>query len=107
MATKEQSAALAEYWRHHIDAWKASEQSQSEFCRVNELNYHRFLYWQRKFRKQERQVRQEANGGFVSVTRQADPAPRGLAIVLPRGLVLEGITTSNLPVVYQLLSHLS
>jgi hypothetical protein len=30
-----------------------------------------------------------------------------LSIVLPRGLVLQGVTTSNLPVVYQLLSHLS
>ena len=104
MASKEQSAALAEYWRQYIDTWKASDQSQSAFCRVNELNYHRFLYWQRKFRKQERQ---DANGGFVSVTRQADPAPGGLSIVLPRGLVLQGISASNLPVVYQLLSHLS
>jgi len=104
MATKEQSAALAEYWRLHIDNWKASDQSQSEFCRINELNYHRFLYWQKKFQKQEQK---DANGGFVSVSRQSDLIPSGLSIVLPRGLVLQGISASNLPVVYQLLSHLS
>ena len=104
MVTKVQSAALAEHWRHHFDAWRQSGQSQSQFCRVNALNYHRFLYWQRKFRKQERQ---NANGGFVSVTRQVDPAPCGLSIVLPGGLVVQGISASNLPVVRQLLNQLS
>ncbi|MFV0278545.1 MAG: IS66 family insertion sequence element accessory protein TnpA [Parahaliea sp.] len=44
MATKAQSAALAEQWRQHVDAWKASGQSQSTFCRDNELNYHRLCY---------------------------------------------------------------
>ncbi len=104
MATKEQSAALAEHWRHHFDAWKTSGQSLSEFCRVHELNYHRFLYWQRKFRKQERQ---DTRGGFASITRQPDPSPGGLSIVLSHGLVLQGISASNLPVVYQLVSRLS
>jgi hypothetical protein len=104
MATKEQSAALAEYWRHHIDAWKVSSQSQSEFCRVNELNYHRFCYWQRKLHQQERQ---DESGGFATVAGQLGSVSSGLSIVLPRGLVLQGVTTSNLPVVYQLLSHLS
>jgi hypothetical protein len=104
MTTKEQSAALAEYCRQHIDTWKTSDQSRSEFCRVHELNYHRFLYWQRKLRNQERQ---DTNGGFASVTRRSGSVPGGLSIVLPRGLVLQGISASNLPVVYQLLSHLS
>ncbi len=102
MATKAQSAALAEYWRRHIDAWKTSSQSQSEFCRVNELSYHRFCYWQRKFHQQEKPG---ASGGFATVSRQPEPA--GLSITLPRGLVVQGITAGNLPLVYQLLSQLS
>ena len=75
MATKAQSAALAEHWRHHIDAWKTSGLSQSEFCSANELSYHRFCYWQRKFHRQEQQ---NANGGFVAVARQSEPASGGL-----------------------------
>ncbi len=104
MATQEQSAALAEQWRHHIDAWKISGQSQSEFCSVNELSYHRFCYWQRKFL---RQAQQDNGGGFATVSRQPEPAISGLSIALPRGLVVRGITAGNLPLVYQLLSHLS
>ena len=104
MATKEQSAALTEYWRRHIDAWKTSGQSQSEFCNVNKLSYHRFCYWQRKFHKQEQQ---DASGGFAAVSRQPEPISSGLSIALPRGLVVQGITAGNLPVVYQLLSHFS
>jgi len=104
MATKAQSAALAEHWRHNIDAWKTSGQSQAEFCSVNELSYHRFCYWQRKF---HRQAQQKASGGFAAVSRQPEPISNGLSIALPRGLVVQGITADNLSLVYQLLSRLS
>jgi len=103
MATKEQSAALAEHWRHHIDAWKASGQSQSSFCKANALNYHRFCYWQRKFQ----QSHQAARGGFAAVSRSPEPASCGLSITLPGGLVVQGITAGNLPLVSQLLNDLS
>ena len=104
MPTKQQSAALAEIWRQHISAWKTSGQSQSEFCSVNELSYHRFCYWQRKF---HRQAQQNTHDGFATVSRSPEPVSCGLSIALPRGLVVQGITTGNLPLVYQLLSHLS
>ena len=104
MATNEQSAALAKQWRGHIDTWQASNLSQSEFCRLHELSYHRFHYWRQKFRDQERA---DQGGGFVSVTQPLDPTPSGLSIVLPGGLVVQGISVSNLPVVRQLLSQLS
>lgn len=104
MPTKEQSATLTEYWRHQVDAWKTSGQSQAEFCSDNELSYHRFCYWQRKFLRQEKK---KASGGFAAVSRQPDTVPSSLSIVLPRGLVVQGINSGNLPLVYQLLSQLS
>jgi hypothetical protein len=104
MATKEQSAALAEHWRHHIDAWKASGQSQSSFCKANALNYHRFCYWQRKFHQQPQQA---ARGGFSAVSLSPEPANSGLSITLPGGLVVQGITAGNLALVCQLLNDLS
>ena len=104
MATKEQSAVLAEHWRQHIEAWKASGQSQSEFCRANELSYHRFGYWQRKLRPE---AQPDARGGFATVSRSPEPASGELSIRLPSGLVVQGITAGNLPLVCLLLSQLS
>jgi hypothetical protein len=104
MTRKEESQALAEEWRGHIEVWKSSGQSQSAFCQTNGLSYHRFGYWQRKFNSRSK----AGNGsGFVSVSRRAVADTQGLSVVLPRGVVLRGICSENLPVVYQLLSHLS
>ena len=104
MATKAQSAALAEHWRHHIDAWKMSGESQSQFCKANNLSYHRFCYWQRKF---HREAQRETSGGFATVSRSPETVSTGLSITLPRGLVVRGITADNLPLVYRLLDNLS
>lgn len=43
------SGQLAQYWRDHIDAWNASKDSGVSYCKRNELIYHRFNYWRRKF----------------------------------------------------------
>ncbi len=104
MATKEQSVVLAEHWRHHIDAWRASGQSQSAFCKANGLNYHRFCYWRRKFPQPPPRT---ARGGFAAVSRSPEPAGCGLSIALRGGLVVQGITAANLPLVSRLLSDLS
>lgn len=42
----------AQYWRAQIDAWQASGQTQQAFCKANDLNYPRFGYWLRKFRRE-------------------------------------------------------
>ena len=45
--------------------------------------------------------------GFVPVTHSAPSQSAGLSLALPSGLVLRGIASDNLPVVYQLLSRLT
>ena len=40
---------LAAYWQQHTDQWKNSGLSQTKFCQANDLPYHRFVYWRRKF----------------------------------------------------------
>ena len=42
-----------EIWRERIEKWKASGLTQSEWCRMNDVNYKRFGYWSRKLRKLE------------------------------------------------------
>ena len=107
MRNREASTALASYWKQRIDAWQASNQSQKAFCRAHDLDYHRFGYWRRKFLKQASDAQRQRETDFVPVTYAPQAEASGLSLVLPNGLVLQGIATDNLAVVYQLLSRLS
>ena len=107
MPDKAESEALASYWLQQIEAWQSSGQTQKAYCKTNELSYHRFGYWQRKFRQRSQEVQSQKGSGFVPVTHSATSRSVGLSLVFPSGLVLRGIGGDNLPVVYQLLSHLS
>ncbi len=37
-----------QFWQLHINAWKQSGMSQTDFCRRHELNIKIFGYWKRK-----------------------------------------------------------
>lgn len=41
--------ALRRYWKEQIESWQESGLSQCEFCRRNNLKYHRFIYWRKRF----------------------------------------------------------
>ena len=99
--------ALASYWLQQIEAWQSSGQTQQAYCKANELSYHRFGYWRRKFRQQSQEVQSQKGSGFVPVTPSAATQSAGLSLAFPSGLVLRGIAGDNLPLVYQLLSRLS
>ena len=107
MPVKAESAALASYWLQQISAWQSSGETQQAYCKTNNLSYHRFGYWQRKFRQQSQEAQSQKGSGFVPVTHSAASQSAGLSLVLPSGLVLRGIAGDNLPIVYQLLSRLS
>ena len=105
MEASETPDTREQYWKVQIDAWQASDQSQQAFCKANGLNYPRFGYWLRKFRRQgvvEKAPSQEA--GFVPVV----PALMGdgLSLHLPNGIELRGVSERNLHVVEQLLARL-
>ena len=92
--------------QQQIGLWKSSGQSQAKFCQTNNLSYHRFVYWRRKFEcgpggRQEKRK----SGGFATVDYRHD-ANSGLTLSLPNGLVLRGISADNVPVVRQLLEQL-
>ena len=104
MPVKAESEALASYWLQQIEAWQSSGQTQQAYCKTNELSYHRFGYWRRKFRQQSQEA--QSQKCFVPVTHSAISQPTGLSLAFPSGLVLRGIAGDNLPIVYQLLSRL-
>ena len=107
MPVKAESEALASYWLQQIEAWQSSGQTQQAYCTTNDLSYHRFGYWWRKFRQQSQEVLSQKGSGFVPVTHSATSPSAGLSLAFPSGLVLRGIAGDNLPIVYQLLSRLS
>jgi len=107
MSRKAESEALARYWQQQIEAWQSSGQTQQAYCKANELNYHRFGYWLRKFRRQVQQAQSQKGSGFVPVIHSAPSQFAGLSLAFPSGLVLRGIAGDNLPLVYQLLGRLT
>lgn len=40
------------YWRNHIDSWKESGLSQSEYCRINGISKNAFTWRKRSFASQ-------------------------------------------------------
>ena len=97
---------LATYWQQQIGLWKSSGQSQAKFCQTNDLLYHRFGYWRRKFERGlgHREEKRDS-GGFATVDYRPE-ANGGLTLSLPNGLVLRGICADNVSVVRQLLEQL-
>lgn len=97
--------ALSAYWRQHVDAGKASGLSCAQFCKANDINYHRFIYWRQKFEAAGRhQNSPSETGGFAAVRVQPDGHCE-LSLSLPNGLVVRGICADNVAVVRQLLNQ--
>ena len=103
MNTGEASETREQYWQAQIEAWRVSGQSQQAFCRANDLNYPRFGYWLRKFRRRGATELGRASG-FVPVV--AASGGGGLSVHLPNGIELRGVSEQNLHVVEQLLARL-
>jgi hypothetical protein len=107
MSATKQKKSLSTHWASHIQSWQKTQQSQSAYCRDHELNYHRFTYWRRKLIKQASPARHPAQrSGFIPVEPCSSVATQSLTATLPNGVLLQGISASNLTVVKQLLGLL-
>lgn len=99
----------APQWRLLFDDWLASGLSSSDFCKNRDLVYDNFLYWRRKFERQE-------SLGKLSPAKQLVPVKKiqtvndfydhGLEIRLPNGIVIAGLNEVNIQTVCQLLKQL-
>ena len=107
MTEQIQRGARADYWQKQIEAWRASGQSQMAYCEANDLRYSRFVYWRRKFQPADETARGGRRSAFVPGTYLNGKTGEGLAVVLPSGVELRGVTAENLVVVDQLLSRWS
>jgi len=41
--------ATQKHWKQHLAQWQKSKLSKTAYCKQHDLNYHRFLYWNKKF----------------------------------------------------------
>lgn len=107
MSEKTTREARADYWRAHIEAWRASGQSQRSYCLANGLGYSNFLYWRRRLRSGHQTHRHGRGAGFVPVAYAVSASGEGLLVALPNGVELRGIDADNLALVEQLLNRWS
>jgi hypothetical protein len=107
MHNENQSEPLSTTWGRHVRGWQTTEQSQSAYCKAHDLNYHCFIYWRRKLvGATKRKTKPARSSGFVPVQSGPMVVVEDLSLALPNGMTLQGITSTNLPVVQQLLSLL-
>jgi hypothetical protein len=57
------------YWKQQVEGFKESELNRKAFCKLSDLNYHRFQYWYRKF---ERLNNPKPSVGVVPIKLKTD-----------------------------------
>lgn len=91
------------FWQEQISDWKHSGLSGAQYCKVNNLSYHQFVYWRQKILKPDKVREKENNqGGFAQAVCRPAPS-ESLSLSLPNGLVFRGIHAGNVGVVRDLL----
>ena len=50
---KQKKPRSSEFWRKHVDGWRASKLTQAEYCRRNKLSAGAFWHWKRRFLDQD------------------------------------------------------
>jgi hypothetical protein len=67
-----------------IEVWKKGEQSQQQFCKQKELDYHQFQYWLRRY-KQAQGLISEQKPAFSRITFREAIKATTLELVYPDG----------------------
>ena len=105
--TKRQKLA---FWTDHIQAQHLSGLNQQSYCRQQKLKPHQFGYWKRKLKLITRvtttTTKVRRKGGFVPVSFAANDRTEALSIMLPDGMIFNGITEHNALLVQQLIGAL-
>jgi hypothetical protein len=108
MNNEKQPESLSTLWEERIKSWHKTDLNQSVYCHQHNLNYHRFTYWRRKLAGQTTKKRKIVqHSAFVSVKTRTPLTIPDLSLTLSNGAIVQGITSSNLLVVKQLLILLS
>ena len=83
---KQERLSLEREMQDHIQSWQQSNQSQQQYCRENNLTYHKFVYWISKIRRHQT----PADEVFIPVGMKKSSTfiPADVEITYPNGVRL-------------------
>lgn len=90
-----------DYWANQVKEWKASGETQSNYCRRHNLKPHQMTYWSQVYRSKPQLESASTSHGFVAL-KVIEAAASELTLHLPNGLRLEGVHAGNLSVVREI-----
>jgi len=96
---KEQKRA---HWADVVKHWKASGESQKNYCQLHDIKPHLLTYWAQVSKPKSLTEPPTNTKGFVAL-QITDSQTTGLILRLPSGLQLEGVTSRNLSVVREII----
>ena len=108
MKPKQTPNTQTQDWQKLLIAWKHSSLSGTEFCKQRNLAYHQFVYWKQKLSKPTIQPDQQTQSAFVKIeplvpTPNPTPISESLTITLPGGILIQGVSDTNIALVRQLM----
>lgn len=68
-----------------VDRWKQSGLSQKSFCEKEEIKFHKFYYWYRRFYQQDKHLPIADNHGFVKLKIEKSIVATSIEIHFPKG----------------------
>ena len=96
-----------ERWLEHLEAWKQTDLTQADYCRMHGLRANQFWYWKSKLQDLGTVTKQKVTSGFaIAQFETVTAAQQALSITLPDGTTLNDIHAENINVATQLLEAL-
>ncbi|WP_372882886.1 hypothetical protein [Psychromonas sp.] len=96
-----------ERWLEHLDAWKQTDLTQADYCRMHGLRTNQFWYWKSKLQSQAPVTKQKITSGFaIAQFETVTATQQTLSVTLPDGTTLNDIDAANIKVAAQLLEVL-
>ena len=86
----DKKAVLAAYWRGHVETWRASGLSQSNYCQQHGLKTHSLSYWQlRQVAHQDKPASKALTLVPATIVAESQASIPHLSLSSPQGWRLE------------------
>ncbi len=103
--TREEKRA---YWARHVKAWKASGETQRNYCQQHQLKPHRLAYWNQALKPRSETTSTPVANGFLPVHVNSPAVQsQGLSIRFPSGVRVEGIQSDTLALTREIIGWLA
>lgn len=74
----------AQFWQAHINAWKTSGLSQTQYCKQQDIRFHNFAYWRTRLNQSKETSTQLLKiSGLSTSSRVVLSLPLGIRMDVP------------------------